>query len=173
MYIDFMGTDAAIFRTLGKQTAMRTDQYNSQWLNGEGSLQDPGWAAHLGWGKIFKRHSWGIWPCDCLGWGRAGAIPVLVLGFCWGKRPCWRSTCPADHCLPTDPSFIHAELIPDSAERNDDKLYFFFRERSAEAPQSPAVYARIGRICLVCAGRAPSPRLPTQCQLKQPYSSRG
>lgn len=48
-----------------------------------------------------------------------------------------------------DPSFIHAELIPDSAERNDDKLYFFFRERSAEAPQSPAVYARIGRICLV------------------------
>lgn len=36
MYIDFMGTDAAIFRTLGKQTAMRTDQYNSRWLNGEG-----------------------------------------------------------------------------------------------------------------------------------------
>lgn len=35
MYIDFMGTDAAIFRTLGKQTAMRTDQYNSRWLNGE------------------------------------------------------------------------------------------------------------------------------------------
>ncbi|NP_001391953.1 semaphorin-3F isoform 5 precursor [Mus musculus] len=80
VYIDFMGTDAAIFRTLGKQTAMRTDQYNSRWLN--------------------------------------------------------------------DPSFIHAELIPDSAERNDDKLYFFFRERSAEAPQNPAVYARIGRICL-------------------------
>nr|XP_031326231.1 semaphorin-3F isoform X3 [Camelus dromedarius] len=80
VYIDFMGTDAAIFRTLGKQTAMRTDQYNSRWLN--------------------------------------------------------------------DPAFIHAELIPDSAERNDDKLYFFFRERSAEAPQNPAVYARIGRICL-------------------------
>lgn len=37
MYIDFMGTDAAIFRTLGKQTAMRTDQYNSRWLNGENS----------------------------------------------------------------------------------------------------------------------------------------
>ena len=32
--IDFMGTDSAIFRTLGKQTAMRTDQYNSRWLNG-------------------------------------------------------------------------------------------------------------------------------------------
>uniref|UniRef100_A0A803STP3 Semaphorin 3F n=1 Tax=Anolis carolinensis TaxID=28377 RepID=A0A803STP3_ANOCA len=33
VYIDFMGTDAAIFRTMGKQTAMRTDQYNSRWLN--------------------------------------------------------------------------------------------------------------------------------------------
>lgn len=34
VYIDFMGTDSAIFRTLGKHTAMRTDQYNSRWLNG-------------------------------------------------------------------------------------------------------------------------------------------
>ena len=34
VYIDFMGTDSAIFRT-GKQTAMRTDQYNSRWLNGK------------------------------------------------------------------------------------------------------------------------------------------
>uniref|UniRef100_A0A452GPY8 Sema domain-containing protein n=1 Tax=Gopherus agassizii TaxID=38772 RepID=A0A452GPY8_9SAUR len=80
VYIDFMGTDAAIFRTMGKQTAMRTDQYNSRWLN--------------------------------------------------------------------DPAFVHTQLIPDSAERNDDKLYFFFREKSADAPQSPAVYSRIGRICL-------------------------
>lgn len=80
VYIDFMGTDAAIFRTMGKQTAMRTDQYNSRWLN--------------------------------------------------------------------DPAFVHAQLIPDSAERNDDKLYFFFREKSTDAPQSPVVYSRIGRICL-------------------------
>lgn len=29
-----MGTDSAIFRTLGAKTAMRTDQYNSRWLNG-------------------------------------------------------------------------------------------------------------------------------------------
>lgn len=48
MYIDFMGTDAAIFRTLGKQTAMRTDQYNSRWLNGENSAQQLQWAACLG-----------------------------------------------------------------------------------------------------------------------------
>uniref|UniRef100_A0A8C5S1C2 Semaphorin 3F n=1 Tax=Laticauda laticaudata TaxID=8630 RepID=A0A8C5S1C2_LATLA len=80
VYIDFMGTDAAIFRTLGKQTAMRTDQYNSRWLN--------------------------------------------------------------------DPAFVHAKLIPDSAEKNDDKLYFFFREKSTDSPQSSVVYSRIGRICL-------------------------
>lgn len=34
IYIDFMGTDSAIFRTMGGSTAMRTDQYNSRWLNG-------------------------------------------------------------------------------------------------------------------------------------------
>uniref|UniRef100_A0A8C5F412 Sema domain, immunoglobulin domain (Ig), short basic domain, secreted, (semaphorin) 3Fb n=1 Tax=Gadus morhua TaxID=8049 RepID=A0A8C5F412_GADMO len=80
VYIDFMGTDSAIFRTLGKQTAMRTDQYNSRWLN--------------------------------------------------------------------DPSFVRVQLIPDSAERNDDKLYFFFREKSSEMGQSPVTQSRIGRICL-------------------------
>lgn len=73
-------------------------------------------------------------------------------------RSCYR---PADPGPPADPSFIHAELIPDSAEHNDDKLYFFFRERSAEAPQSPAVHARIGRICLVGAARG-CPRRPVR-----------
>uniref|UniRef100_A0A3P8UEA0 Sema domain, immunoglobulin domain (Ig), short basic domain, secreted, (semaphorin) 3Fa n=1 Tax=Cynoglossus semilaevis TaxID=244447 RepID=A0A3P8UEA0_CYNSE len=80
VYIDFMGTDSAIFRTLGQQTAMRTDQYNSRWLN--------------------------------------------------------------------DPTFIHAHLIPDSNEKNDDKLYFFFREKASEMGQSPMTQSRIGRICL-------------------------
>ncbi|XP_037388453.1 semaphorin-3F isoform X2 [Pygocentrus nattereri] len=80
VYIDFMGTDSAIFRTLGKNTVMRTDQYNSRWLN--------------------------------------------------------------------DPTFVHVHLIPDSAEKNDDKLYFFFREKSLEMGQSPKSESRIGRICL-------------------------
>ncbi|XP_063767071.1 semaphorin-3F-like isoform X1 [Eleginops maclovinus] len=80
VYVDFMGTDSAIFRTLGTKTAMRTDQYNSRWLN--------------------------------------------------------------------DPTFIHVKLIPDSAERNDDKLYFFFREKSSEMGQTPVTQSRIGRICL-------------------------
>uniref|UniRef100_A0A8C1GQJ2 Sema domain, immunoglobulin domain (Ig), short basic domain, secreted, (semaphorin) 3Fa n=1 Tax=Cyprinus carpio TaxID=7962 RepID=A0A8C1GQJ2_CYPCA len=80
VYIDFMGTDSAIFRTLGKHTAMRTDQYNSRWLH--------------------------------------------------------------------DPTFVHAQLIPDSAEKNDDKLYFFFREKASEMGQTPMAQSRIGRICL-------------------------
>uniref|UniRef100_A0A8C9WII2 Semaphorin 3F n=1 Tax=Scleropages formosus TaxID=113540 RepID=A0A8C9WII2_SCLFO len=47
-----------------------------------------------------------------------------------------------------NPSFVHVHLIPDSAERNDDKLYFFFREKSSEMGQSPVSQSRIGRICL-------------------------
>lgn len=63
------------------------------------------------------------------------------------------------HAIP-DPAFVRAQLIPDSSERNDDKLYFFFREKSADAPLSPGVYSRIGRICLVggAAGRQGSGR---------------
>lgn len=33
MYIDFMGTDAAIFRSLTKRNPVRTDQHNSKWLS--------------------------------------------------------------------------------------------------------------------------------------------
>lgn len=62
MYIDFMGTDAAIFRTLGKQTAMRTDQYNSRWLNGENSPRPLRWAACQGCSTdTIRQHSWKIW----------------------------------------------------------------------------------------------------------------
>jgi len=51
--------------------------------------------------------------------------------------------------FPSDPTFVHAQLIPDSAEKNDDKLYFFFREKASEMGQTPMAQSRIGRICLV------------------------
>lgn len=38
MYIDFMGTDAAIFRSLTKRNAVRTDQHNSKWLSGKNTF---------------------------------------------------------------------------------------------------------------------------------------
>ncbi len=47
--------------------------------------------------------------------------------------------------------FVQIQQIPDSAERNDDKLYFFFREKSLDSSggASPSVLARVGRVCLV------------------------
>lgn len=49
--------------------------------------------------------------------------------------------------------FIQIQQIPDSAEKNDDKLYFFFREKSLDSSggASPIVLARVGRVCLVRA----------------------
>ncbi|KAJ8370149.1 hypothetical protein SKAU_G00101770 [Synaphobranchus kaupii] len=82
VHVDFMGTDSAIFRTLGDRPAVRTEQYDSRWLN--------------------------------------------------------------------EPVFVKIQRIPDSTERNDDKLYFFFREKSLDAGggASPTVLARVGRVCL-------------------------
>lgn len=114
VYVDFMGTDSAIFRTLGTKTAMRTDQYNSRWLNGKEQE-----TIHLSSIYLNRRL-------------------LLLLNISPSSS------------LPVDPTFIHVQLIPDSAERNDDKLYFFFREKSSEMGQSPVTQSRIGRICLVC-----------------------
>ncbi|XP_043936050.1 semaphorin-3F-like [Protopterus annectens] len=80
MHVDFMGTDAALFRTLGNRPAVRTEQHDSRWLN--------------------------------------------------------------------DPVFLHARMIPDGFERNDDKLYFFFREKSLDSSSGHTIYSRIGRVCL-------------------------
>uniref|UniRef100_A0A8C2L4W5 Sema domain, immunoglobulin domain (Ig), short basic domain, secreted, (semaphorin) 3Ga n=1 Tax=Cyprinus carpio TaxID=7962 RepID=A0A8C2L4W5_CYPCA len=80
--VDFMSTDPGIFRTMGSRPAVRSEQYDSKWLN--------------------------------------------------------------------EPVFVHMKQIPDSAEKNDDKLYFFFREKSLDsgAGASPSVLARVGRVCL-------------------------
>lgn len=47
--------------------------------------------------------------------------------------------------------FVQIQQIPDSAEKNDDKLYFFFREKTLDSSSgaSPSVLARVGRVCLV------------------------
>ncbi|XP_053227743.1 semaphorin-3F-like isoform X4 [Podarcis raffonei] len=80
VHVDFMGTDAAVFRTMGPRPAVRTEQHDSRWLY--------------------------------------------------------------------DPVFLHARVIPDSSDHNDDKLYFFFREKALEGAVGPAVLARVGRVCL-------------------------
>uniref|UniRef100_A0A8C6YEU4 Uncharacterized protein n=1 Tax=Naja naja TaxID=35670 RepID=A0A8C6YEU4_NAJNA len=80
VHVDFMGTDAALFRTMGPRPAVRTEQHDSRWLY--------------------------------------------------------------------DPVFLQAHIIPDSSDHNDDKLYFFFREKALEGAVGPAVLARVGRVCL-------------------------
>uniref|UniRef100_A0A8C9SNZ5 Sema domain, immunoglobulin domain (Ig), short basic domain, secreted, (semaphorin) 3Ga n=1 Tax=Scleropages formosus TaxID=113540 RepID=A0A8C9SNZ5_SCLFO len=82
VHVDFMGTDPAVFKTMGDTPAIRTEQYDSRWLN--------------------------------------------------------------------EPVFIQIRQIRDSSERNDDKLYFFFREKNLDAVggASPSVLSRVGRICL-------------------------
>ncbi|TFJ95801.1 phosphoglycerate kinase [Platysternon megacephalum] len=47
-----------------------------------------------------------------------------------------------------NPVFLRAHVVPDSSERSDDKLYFFFRERALEGAVGPGVLARVGRVCL-------------------------
>lgn len=45
-----------------------------------------------------------------------------------------------------------AHLIPDSADKDDDKVYFFFTERASEAGEregETAIHTRIGRVCAV------------------------
>ncbi|XP_053481191.1 sema domain, immunoglobulin domain (Ig), short basic domain, secreted, (semaphorin) 3Ga [Ictalurus furcatus] len=82
VHVDFMANDPAIFMTMGSRPAIRTEQYDSRWLN--------------------------------------------------------------------EPVFIQIKQIPDSSEKNDDKLYFFFREKSLDSggTASPSVLARVGRVCL-------------------------
>ncbi|CAL8260142.1 semaphorin-3F isoform X1 [Gadus morhua] len=82
VHVDFMGTDPAIFRTLGDRPAVRTEQYDSRWLN--------------------------------------------------------------------EPVFVKIQKIPDSTQANDDKLYFFFREKSLDSTggNNPIMVSRVGRVCL-------------------------
>lgn len=56
-----------------------------------------------------------------------------------------------------DPKFVAAHLIPDNADRDNDKVYFFFTERAVEAgDREGAIHARVGRVCAVRFPRAPS-----------------
>uniref|UniRef100_A0A667WZJ2 Si:dkey-49n23.1 n=1 Tax=Myripristis murdjan TaxID=586833 RepID=A0A667WZJ2_9TELE len=85
--VDFMGANAAIFRTSiqgSGQHYIRTEAYDHNWLNGE--------------------------------------------------KP---------HC-----HFVGSFSIPDTHSPDDDKVYFFFKERAVEAGQwDKRVYSRVARVC--------------------------
>ncbi|XP_042191564.1 semaphorin-3ab isoform X2 [Callorhinchus milii] len=47
-----------------------------------------------------------------------------------------------------EPRFVHVQLIPESDNPEDDKIYFFFRENALDGEYSgKATYARIGQVC--------------------------
>lgn len=49
-----------------------------------------------------------------------------------------------------DPKFIAAHLIPDNADRDNDKVYFFFTEKAVEAgDREGAIHTHVGRVCAV------------------------
>ncbi|XP_035013866.1 semaphorin-3E isoform X1 [Hippoglossus stenolepis] len=48
----------------------------------------------------------------------------------------------------SEPKFVGSAVIPDNDDSNDDKVYFFFTEREADAEgHNKAVYTRVGRVC--------------------------
>ncbi|XP_068584202.1 semaphorin-3D-like, partial [Cebidichthys violaceus] len=53
-----------------------------------------------------------------------------------------------DHNWLNEPDFVGSFSIPDTHSPDDDKLYFFFRERAAEAGHTDKrVYSRVARVC--------------------------
>lgn len=54
------------------------------------------------------------------------------------------------HVSLTEPEFVGSFSIPDTHSPDDDKVYFFFKERAVEAGQwDKRVYSRVARVCKV------------------------
>lgn len=50
----------------------------------------------------------------------------------------------------SEPDFVGSFSIPDTRSPDDDKVYFFFKERAVEAGQwDKRVYSRVARVCKV------------------------
>lgn len=51
----------------------------------------------------------------------------------------------------TDPRFVGVNLIAESDNPEDDKIYLFFRENAMDGEHvGKATHARIGQLCKVC-----------------------
>uniref|UniRef100_A0A673HEJ4 Semaphorin-3G-like n=1 Tax=Sinocyclocheilus rhinocerous TaxID=307959 RepID=A0A673HEJ4_9TELE len=76
-----------------------------------------------------------------------GRDSVILRGL--GTRSPMRTE--TDQRILHEPRFIAAHLIPDSADRDDNKMYFFFTERATETAERDyegAIHTRIGRLCV-------------------------
>uniref|UniRef100_A0A8D0L3Y3 Semaphorin 3E n=1 Tax=Sphenodon punctatus TaxID=8508 RepID=A0A8D0L3Y3_SPHPU len=75
-------------------------------------------------------------------WGRDAAI------FRTMSRLTHIRTEPDDERLLKEPKFVDSYMIPDNEDRDDNKVYFFFTEKSLEAETGAhAIYSRVGRVC--------------------------
>uniref|UniRef100_A0A4W3JQG9 Sema domain, immunoglobulin domain (Ig), short basic domain, secreted, (semaphorin) 3bl n=1 Tax=Callorhinchus milii TaxID=7868 RepID=A0A4W3JQG9_CALMI len=78
-----------------------------------------------------------------------GRDPVIFRSL--GPRSAMRTE--LDQRLLQDPKFVAAHLIPDTDDKDNNKVYFFFTEKALESEgKSRAVYSRIGRVCANDAG---------------------
>ncbi|KAG7276505.1 hypothetical protein CRUP_021285 [Coryphaenoides rupestris] len=67
-----------------------------------------------------------------------------------GKGKCSYDPRRANAATLVKPVFVKIQKIPDSPQANDDKLYFFFREKSLDSTggSNPIMVSRVGRVCL-------------------------
>ena len=132
--VDFMGANAAIFRTTlqgSSQHYIRTEAYDHNWLNGETSSSFFPPSEIQSFISVFQFLSLFLVP----------HVPL--------PPP------PSVHLLsPSEPEFVGSFSIPDTRSPDDDKVYFFFKEKAVEAGQwDQRVYSRVARVCKVERGR--------------------
>lgn len=124
--VDFMGANAAIFRTSiqgSSQHYIRTEAYDQNWLNGRFQL----------WRHFIY----------------CSFVTVETVTTNTRHLPPSVNSSSSSFSL-SEPEFVGSFSIPDTHSPDDDKVYFFFKERAVEAGQwDKKVYSRVARVCKV------------------------
>lgn len=77
-----------------------------------------------------------------------GANAAFVRSSVQGNTQNYISSQAFDHNWLNEPEFVGSFSIPDTHSPDDDKVYFFFRERAVEAGQwEKRTYSRVARVC--------------------------
>lgn len=77
-----------------------------------------------------------------------GANAAFVRSSVQGDTQNYISSQAFDHNWLNEPEFVGSFSIPDTHSPDDDKVYFFFRERAVEAGQwEKRTYSRVARVC--------------------------
>uniref|UniRef100_A0A671W6E7 Si:dkey-49n23.1 n=1 Tax=Sparus aurata TaxID=8175 RepID=A0A671W6E7_SPAAU len=77
-----------------------------------------------------------------------GANAAIFRTSLWGSSQHYIRTEAYDQNWLNEPEFVGSFSIPDTHSPDDDKVYFFFKERAVEAGQwDKRVYSRVARVC--------------------------